>query len=308
MAAPALAPLARGPLKVLAALASAEGLPELDLGREKADLEQALVGQPGIEPVFLEDATLDQMQAALAGTEVFHFAGHGMFNRQMGDLPGTYTGVGALALYDQTVGAEQLGINLRGNGVRLAVLGGCETGRRDSVNVWSGIAPALVKAEVPAVVANQFPIRDACAIAFSRQFYQALVGGLSIERAVAAGRIAAYNADKDGRDWGVAVLYLRAADGQLFGGAGDEQVRQPAQQAAKATLNVRVGELVDSTVLGAQGTISTGSLAVVVSVGSATGSSIIGAEIEMRGGEADVKVDIDKASGGSDIVGGTISL
>ena len=212
----------------MAALASAEGLPQLDLSKEQRDLKAAFDGQAGDPPVFLEDATLEEIQAAIAGAEVFHFAGHGVFSRQMGDLPGTYTGTGKLALYDQAVDAEQLGINLRGNGVRLAVLGGCETGRRDGVNVWSGIAPALIKQQIPAVLANQLPIKDACAIAFSKQFYGALVGGLPIERAVAAGRIAAYNADKDGRDWGVPVLYMRDADGQLFGGAADTGVRDQA--------------------------------------------------------------------------------
>ena len=105
----------------------------------------------------------------------------------MSDLPGIYTGEGALAFFDQMVPAEQLGSNLRGNGVRLAVLGGCETGRREGVSVWSGIAPVLVKANIPAVVGNQYKISDKCAIAFSRQFYRALVGGLPIERAVERG-------------------------------------------------------------------------------------------------------------------------
>jgi len=234
--APAPLPVTTGALKVVAALASAAGLPQLDLDKERADLEQSFADQPGVAPVFLPDATLDEVLAAIPGAGVFHFAGHGVFAQQLGDLPGTYTGSGALALDDLRVDAEQLGVNLRGNGVRLAVLGGCETGRRDGVSVWSGIAPALVKAEMPAVIANQFPIKDSCAIAFSKHFYRALVGGLPIERAVSAGRIAAYNADPEGRDWGVAVLYLRAADGHLFGGAADEGARQQAAASTQATV------------------------------------------------------------------------
>src|SRR5436853_597273 len=181
-----LAPVA-GAIKVVAAMASADGLPPLDLTKEKQDLHQALDDQPGVSATFLEDATLDEVLTNIAGAHVFHFAGHGMFNRQMGDLPGTYTGDGALALFDTLVGAEQLAVNLNGGGVRLALLGGCETGRRDGVSVWSGIAPTLVRsqAQVPAVIANQFSITDAGAIAFSKHFYGALVGGLNIEQAVA---------------------------------------------------------------------------------------------------------------------------
>ena len=196
---------------MVAAFAANPDLPPLNLNKENADLKTALGTQAGIAKAILKNATLSDVQSATQkGAAVFHFAGHGGFTRQMSDAPGVYSGTGLLAFDDQFVEAEQLGINLRGNGIRLAVLAGCETGRRDGVNVWSGVAAALVKAGIPAVVANQFSIRDDCAIAFSQQFYRALVGGLPIERAVTAGRIAAYNADKEGRDWGVPVLYLRA--------------------------------------------------------------------------------------------------
>ena len=83
----------------------------------------------------------------------------------------------------------------RGQQIRLAVLAGCQTGRREGVSVWSGIAPALTKVDIPAVVANQYSINDTSAIAFSRRFYQALAGGLPLEDAVSAGRLAVYNQD-----------------------------------------------------------------------------------------------------------------
>lgn len=303
------APLATGPIKVIVALASAAGLPPLDLAKEKADLEQALGEQEGITSLFLEDATLDEVQAAIAGTEVFHFAGHGVFTHQMGDLPGTYTGVGGLALDDQQVEAEQLGINLRGNGVRLAVLGGCETGRRDGVSVWSGVAPALVKAEIPAVVANQYSILDKCAIALSRGFYQALVGGLSIERAVSAGRIAAYNADPGGRDWGVPVLYLRAADGHLFEGAPDKEVRQQARTAAEADVSVRVKEVAaGGEVLGAEvGEMLAGKLAVTVGVAGTVYGKVVGATFErLGGGETKIETRADTVGSGGSLTGAKI--
>jgi len=306
--APASLPLTSGPLKVVAALASAEGLPQLDLSKEQSDLKAAFDGQAGIAPVFLADATLDEVQAAIVGAEIFHFAGHGVFSRQMGDLPGTYTGTGKLALYDQAVDAEQLGINLRGNGVRLAVLGGCETGRRDGVNVWSGIAPALVKQQIPAVLANQLPIKDACAIAFSKQFYGALVGGLPIERAVAAGRIAAYNADKEGRDWGVPVLYMRDADGQLFGGASDTGVREQAAAQAKVVIEQRVSEVAAGAVLtgAAIKQITSGILSVTQTLGVVAGE-VTGAKIgTMGGGEAKIETNVDKLESGGNLTGATI--
>ena len=306
--APDSLPLTSGPLKVVAALASAEGLPQLDLSKEQSDLAAAFDGQPEIQPVFLEDATLEEIQRAIVDAEVFHFAGHGVFSRQMGDLPGTYTGTGKLALYDQAVDAEQLGINLRGNGVRLAVLGGCETGRRDGVNVWSGIAPALIKQQIPAVLANQLPIKDACAIAFSKQFYGALVGGLPIERAVAAGRIAAYNADKVGRDWGVPVLYMRDADGVLFGGAADTGVRDQAAARAKVVIEQHVNEVAAGAVLigAAVKQITSGILSVTQTLGTVAGD-VTGAKIgTMGGGEAKIATNVDKLESGGSVTGATI--
>lgn len=309
LAAPGSLPPTSGALKVVAALASAEGLPPLDLSKEQADLQQAFAGQAGIAPVFLADATLDELQAAIPGAAIFHFAGHGVFDRQMGDLPGTYTGVGKLALYDQMVDAEQLGINLRGNGVRLAVLGGCETGRRDGISVWSGVAPALVKQQVPAVVANQLPIGDACAIAFSKQLYGALVGGLPIERAVAAGRIAAYNADPGGRDWGVAVLYLRDADGVLFGGAADPQARQAAADQARAVMNVHVEHLgAGGKLAGVKGSVSKGSLESTITVGTAADATIEGAKLTVTGGEVKTDINVGTAEGSTTISAGEITL
>lgn len=307
--APTSLPQARGTIKVVVALASALDLPPLDLAREKQDIEEALRDQPGIQAVYVEDATLDKLLPVLPGAGIFHFAGHGVFTREMADLPGTYSGVGALALGDEFVTAEQLSINLRNNGVRLAVLAGCETGRRDGINVWSGIAPALVKSEIPAVVANQYSISDPCAIAFSRQFYRALVGGLPIERAVTAGRIAAYNADTGGRDWGVPVLYLRPADGQLFEGASDPAVREQARAAAEAQVHVRANEVAaGGKVLGAEvRAMLAGKLGINVEIKGTVYGKVVGLKLDrLSGGSLNVSTSADTVGPGGSLTGAKI--
>jgi hypothetical protein len=232
-----------GDLRIVAALASAADLPELDLHTELQGIVAAVKDIPGLTLTAVEDATLDRVQAALAGAQIFHFAGHGDFTREMGASPGTYTGTGSLAFDDTRVNAEQLGVNLHGQDVRLAVLGGCETGRRAGVSVWSGIAPALTKVDVPAVVANQYTITDTAALAFSRRFYQALAGGLPVERAVSDGRLAIYNQAPGERDWGVPVLYLRAANGALFEGVSNRELRERTRAAAEADIVVRTGKV-----------------------------------------------------------------
>ena len=302
-------PRATGDIAVLAALASPLDLDPLNLDREERDLRQALSQQSGVQLTVLKDATLDEVQKALPATRVFHFAGHGMFQQQSGDLPGTVTGAGSLALDDGMVDAKKLGVHLRGNQVQLVVLGGCETGRRAGAYVWGGIAPALVRFEVPAVVANQYSIVDECAIAISRQFYCALAGGLPIERAVSAGRIAAYSTDQNGRDWGVPVLYLRAADGELFEGAADATVREAARQSVEADVNVRVREVAaGGFALGAKvREMLSGKLRVEVSVAGTVYGSVVGLELEtLGGGSANVNVQADTVGPGGRLTGATI--
>ncbi|HET9222235.1 MAG TPA: CHAT domain-containing protein, partial [Roseiflexaceae bacterium] len=229
------------PLKVVAAMALAADLGQLDLAQEQESLGK-IFAEKGVAHEFLEQSTIEDILEHIHDAHVFHFAGHGEFATAR-DRPRTYVGTGALALAGGRVDSEQLSLNLRGNQLRLAVLGACESGKRGGGNVinpWGAIAPMLIKIGVPAVVANQFKIADACAIAFSTAFYQALFGGLSVERAVTAGRLAAYNADKAGRDWGVPVLYMLSEDGQLFAGVADEPARAQAAAAAEAIIQERI--------------------------------------------------------------------
>ena len=158
------------------------------------------------------------------------------------------------------------------------------------------------------MLANQLPIKDVCAIAFSKQFYGALVGGLPIERAVAAGRIAAYNADKEGRDWGVPVLYMRDADGQLFGGAADPGVREQAAARAKVVIEQRLGEVAAGAVLigAAVKQITSGILSVTQTLGVVAGD-VTGAKIgTISGGEAKIETNVDKLESGGSVTGATI--
>ena len=305
LAAAANPPLLTGDIKVITAIAEPDGLPPLDLDREQRVLNDGL---KGLDLVVQRcpDVTMAKLQPLLEGAGVFHFAGHGDFAKQIGPRPGTYTGSGFLAFQDERVDAQQLAINLRGHGVRLAVLAACQTGRRDGFTVWSGIAPALIKAEIPAVVANQYAIKDSTAIAFSQQFYQALAGGLPIERAVTAGRIGAYNKDKTGRDWGVPVLYMRAADGNLFEGAADEAARARAQQSAEADVNVRVKEVqAGAVVKGAELVrMLNGRLVVNVTISGTILGTVVGMEVEdFGGGSAKVDADIDTVGRGGTFVG-----
>ena len=220
-----LDPVGAGPLRLVMVMANPGGAnyPELNLGTERQNIERALAGMPDIQAECYADATVETLEEALTHeAHVFHFAGHGQFEGDLGQAFGSLEGEGSLVLIDDheqpmLFSSEKLAQNLRGRGVRLAVLGACETGRRDQVNAWTGIAPSLNRAGVPAVLAMQYTIRDDNAIAFSRRFYAALAAGEPVDAAVIDGRLAIFNrSSDDDRDWGVPVLYLRAEEGVLF--------------------------------------------------------------------------------------------
>jgi CHAT domain-containing protein len=176
--------LARGEIKVAAILADVEdpAYPRLDLDREELNLRKALDGVARVETDFWRPGTVAQLEGALdKELQVLHFAGHGDWQTRMGEKPGSVEGTGRLILATEERGARpqevgQLAASLRARGVRLAVLGACEGARRDAVNPWTGIAPALVREGIPAVIGMQYSVRDANAIVRQR-FYDQLAGG-----------------------------------------------------------------------------------------------------------------------------------
>jgi hypothetical protein len=261
---PLAADLVARPRRALVALASPDSpeYPHLDLVQERRNLEAALADVNGIAVNFVDQASLQNLTDALmGGADIFHFAGHGDFIQQgLGQRLGAITGEGALVLESgdggvDLVPAEQLAVNLRGRGVQLAVLGACRTGRRDGENVWSGVAPALMRAGIPAVVAMQYKIWDEAAIAFSRSFYKGLASGLILDQAVAVGRIAAFNqthARKDdyelGRywqDWGAPVLYSRLQGDFQLTAISDPAEREAQLTEVLAEMTAQIQELME---------------------------------------------------------------
>jgi len=232
-----LEPVGDGPLRLVALLAAPRDYPKLDLGTERKNIEKAMAELPEIEAQFFPGGRVTDLEDAVtAGAHIFHFAGHGDFVTEMGADFGTEEGNGALVLVrengtSELFPVEKLEANLVGRDIRLAVFGACETGRRDGVNAWTGVAPALTRAGIPAVVAMQYSIKDTNAVAFSRRFYAALAAGETIDAAVTDGRLAIFNrSNLDERDWGVPVLYLRTPGtegGVLFPQAESEAVTTP---------------------------------------------------------------------------------
>lgn len=240
-------------LNLLVAMANPQG--DLNLEEEKQKLTKVLEGfqvdgvtldwQPVLESVTVQSLT----EALMKKPELFYFAGHGQFDQE-----------GVIQLDGETSGstykmpATELALKLKQAGVRVAMFGACESARRDGASEWAGVAPTMVAEGVPVVVAMQYPVLDKHAISFSNAFYIALAAGLSVDEAVATGRLAMIGpdvskqrtisvvseAENDGLaggppanvQWGVPVLYMRSADSVIFprqesqASAAAEQIRK----------------------------------------------------------------------------------
>ena len=79
----------------------------------------------------------------------------------------------------------------------------------------------------------QFEISDEAAIVIAHEFYTALAAGYPVDAALAEARKAAFTGGSSA-EWGIPVLYLRAADGRIFGVTLPAQGPLPSQGALPA--------------------------------------------------------------------------
>lgn len=215
-------------LRVVIALANPIDAPELDLEADEraitAALETLRNGAPDhvVRTEVLNPASREALLAALPGADLFHFAGHGAFEGTELTPGGQIRRRGRILLEnpDHTtdrLDSAELAVLLSESGVRLAVLGACQSAARDEGGAWTGVAPALVRENLPAVVAMQFRVNDRNAATFLAHLYARVLGGYSVDEAVGEGRRAVLlRSGLENRDWGTPVLYLRAENGVLF--------------------------------------------------------------------------------------------
>ena len=223
--------LAGGRLRVCVAMATLADLPPLEAADEAARIEDAFAALDSRVTVQPMMASLDGLQDALRrGPNVLHFIGHGGFDADAGGYLVFDDGRGGPQMAD----AEVLASYLRGSSVRLAVLNACESARTDPADSFAGVAPRLVQAGLPAVVAMQTLLPDAAAPVFSGAFYRGLADGLPVDAAVTAGRVALFGHAPARADWSIPVLYLAADDGILWEAEAAVVDAAPAAEARPA--------------------------------------------------------------------------
>ena len=218
----------RGPLRILAIIASPHDLPRLDVEREWATICDALADKQRAHLVSvdrLRAPTMGELQKWLRHNEVhvLHFVGHGHFDDRLQDGVLMFTGPGGRAT---PISSTVLGTHVRDHDpLRLVVLNACQTARVDEADPYSGMAQGLIQQEAAAVVAMQFPISDDAAIVFTREFYGAVADGEPLDQAMASARKALL-ADH-ALEWATPVLFLRAIDGRVFDRVDDPELHAP---------------------------------------------------------------------------------
>lgn len=246
LAAPSLASPA--PLRLLVVIASPFNFAPLDVEAEKKRITEALQGQEEqIQVQFLEQATVQRMQQALIQyrPHVLHFIGHGLIEQK----------VGYLVLENERhqahlVDAEQLATLLQGRGIKIVVLNACQTadfGKADMAIM--GVGPALVRANIPAVIAMQFPIPDSTAILFTRQLYASLAQGQALDTAITEMRIATYTQGNDKIHWGIPVLFMRSPDGIIRPASPAEEIEKEEPKAEERPVSaLNISDVSGSTI------------------------------------------------------------
>ena len=234
------------PPRILGMIASPSDLPPLDVTREKQRVEQATqaLRQNGlIELTWLEGQTWRDLQRAMRSGpwHMFHFIGHGGFDRQ--------TDEGLIAISNEegqarNLTATQLGRLLADHrSLRLVLLNACEGARGSQRDIFSSAASILVRRGIPAVLAMQYEVTDRASIELARAFYEALAENMPIDAATSEARKAVSLEINNTVEWGTPVLYMRSPDGVLFSLQASDKQQDEAENLARAQAAQRQAHL-----------------------------------------------------------------
>ena len=222
----------RPPLRILTIVSAPTDIPEIDGEKEWGKLKDELDGlvRDGMVQLDrLETGTLAELLPPLRQNEyhVLHFIGHGGYDEEAHD--------GALAFEDEdrntrlVTGRDLMQMISGHRSLRLVVLNACEGARSASDDPFGGVAQALVRRGIPAVVAMQFEISDPAALVFSPSFYQAIAQGRPVDVATVEARKTMF-ARGHTVEWATPVLYLRSQDGRVFTRRWNQEAERKARE------------------------------------------------------------------------------
>jgi len=204
------------PLRILGMAVVPPGLGSIDVRteRQKMDVAVSKLGSGLVKIEWVNGTSIQDLREALSVNRhhVFHFIGHGDFDAQ--------TGGGSILLLEggepRRVSGELLGqVLTSAMSLQLIVLNSCQSGA-GNVSEFSSIASLLIRRGYPAVLAMQYAITDAAAIAFAGEFYRGLTRFDPIDQATHSARMALRIAGENSLEWATPVLYMQSPNGALF--------------------------------------------------------------------------------------------
>jgi hypothetical protein len=221
-------PILKRPLKMLVAVANPTnladyGLAAINVEDEVASLQEATEGLDVEITQLPQPCTLPALETELRnGYHILHLVAHGTYSEQAGQaslfladaqnqvgrvLDADFAAMLARQLAEPDVKSE--------NKLRLVFLASCQTATRSPADAFRGLAPALVAAGVPAVLAMQDLVPANTARAFARTFYQQLLDHGLVDLAGNQARSALLTAGLPGA--AIPVLFMRLRSGELLG-------------------------------------------------------------------------------------------
>ncbi len=228
-------PILQRPIRVLVAIANPQNLAEYNLQAVEADaewvaLQAALAGLDvqltRFPPAAAAPCTLAGLEEELRkGYHVLHFIGHGAYSEKSGSA--------VLYMADEqgrvqlVPDADLAGMLARGltntaqradDKLRLVFLASCQTATRSPADAFRGLAPQLVAAGVPAVVAMQDLVPVETARRFATAFYRQLLAHGQADLAANEARSGLLSAGLEGA--AIPVLFMRLRSGELLGQRG----------------------------------------------------------------------------------------
>ena len=245
-------PILQRPIKVLAAIAAPDDLAALGMAEidPVAEIDALLAAVQGLDvevtlfpalPAGRETPAAWQQRVRMAssaawslpaleaelrrGAHILHLVAHGAFDERSGHGFLVFadeqnhattvedTQVAELAARLLAGGANELDARLR-----LVFLAACESATRAATDVFRGVAPALVRAGVPAVLAMQTEIEVATSRAFTTAFYRALLEHGTVDLAANQARSLLLAGERP--DAAAPVVFMRLNDGRLLGRRG----------------------------------------------------------------------------------------
>jgi hypothetical protein len=222
-----------GQLRILALKSNPQGTNKLDLDAETTEVEACWDKLSNVHyDVVAPNKTAILNALGEADYHVIHYMGHGGFD--------AVSDGGELLLEDEDgnlspVPAETFAAWISDSPLRLVFLNACQSARtpeRTEVPPFAGVATSLIHHGIPAVVGNQFSVRDDMAITFASTFYARVAQGHPIDEAVASARKMLFDQQMP-LFWATPVLYMRSTDGYLF--TRPDAAADPAAAAAPAS-------------------------------------------------------------------------